>query len=492
MKCVQVGISEWLVVFTFSQASRGRRVFYVLPTVELRNIFVADRVERPMKTIRAYRDIISGSKEQKVEGILEVDNRGLKTWGDHGVMLFVGSNSKVSFLSFSADVVVIDERDKCNQANLAMAPDRYQASELQIWREVGVPTVEGKGIAESFNDFSDAKEWFVKCIHCNEWQFLDFFENVIREVDDQVFQLRDLDWIEVERDVKLFCRKCGKEINRLSDGEWIHKFEGRDTSGYHVSEQMFANTKIANMWKAFLEALQNESKMQRFMNSLLGLPYVSAGAKLTLAILDECVELGEKYRMPSKAKKATMGVDVGKVLNVTICDHPRKEKFRRPVFIGTVRDFSELHSLIDRFGVTVCVVDSLPETRKAKEFAKEARCAVWLCEYVTERIVDMNLKKDPDDPKINIVQVDRTQSLDGLVADFNRGEVVLPANASTLDGGDVFRQLGVPTRVYREERNAFVWDSGNKADHYFHSFNYEKIAVNLLGKIPKPQIRVIE
>jgi len=462
-----------LVCDTLARADDGLRVFYVLPTIELRNVFVRDRVDRPLLTIPYYRSRVK--KDKKIESVIEIDNVGLKSFGENGLMLFVGSNSKVSFLAFPADKIIVDEFDKCHQDNLSLAEDRISASDYKHRIDVSTPTVEGFGIDELYGK-SDRKKWLVACEHCKERQELNFFINVVREVGDREFELLDKEWKpEGNGDIRVFCKKCGKPMNRLAQGEWVAECPEQNLSGYAISQLFSSHLSVVEIFETFNDALLNESRLQRFYNSILGLAYTASGSKLTKAILDECVKAGGFYNLPSRAENTSMGVDVGSVLNVLICDHPR-ENVRRLVFAGTVREFEELHTLVARFGVKSAVVDIDPETRKAKEFRDTVNCDVWLCDYPSS--------PDPGEMSIDYedrtIKVDRTQSLDGFVADVLKQTLLLPANASSLDGGDFYGQLCASTRVFEEATGHYRWMEGSKADDYFHAGNYERIASQFL------------
>jgi len=469
-----VGISELLICDAFACADMGLRVFYVLPTIDLRNTFVRDRIDRPLLTVPYYRHKTKPTKKE--EAVFDVDNVGLKSFGENGLLFFVGSNSPISFISFPADVAFVDELDKClaiqrkqTKNNLTLIPDRMVASKYKFMREVSTPTIEGFGIDESYNQ-SDKKHWLIKCEHCGLHQEVDFFVHVVQQSGDNVFKLIDQDWTDGSaEDIGVFCKKCGKKIDRLSQGEWVAEHPGRGVSGYAISQLFSDHLTVAQIYRQFLEAQINESKKQRFYNSILGQAYTSTGAKISKALLDECVKLGQFYNLPSRAENATMGVDVGNVLNVLIFDHPGDH--RRLVFAGTVRNFDDLHTLISRFGVQVACIDYEPERREARRFQGDANCDVWLCDYVSNpQNAEMQI-----DYETKFLKADRTQVIDGFVGDITSQVLLLPANASTLEDGDFYAQLCSPTRVQDETTGLYSWVN-SKPDHFFHCGVYERLA----------------
>jgi len=466
-----------MICDAFSLADEGLRVFYVLPTIDLRNNFVTDRIDRPLLTIPYYRQRVKPTKKAGFE-VVEADNKGLKSFGDQGVLFFVGSNSPVSFISFPADVAIIDELDKCLEVqrkqtknNLELIPGRMTASPYKYIRKISTPTIEGFGIDEAYTQ-SDKKHWMIKCEHCGTWQEPEFFVNVVRETEDNVFELVDSEWQKGSKtDIKIFCKKCMGEIDRLVKGEWVAEYPDRSVSGYSISQLFSAHLTIAQIYDKFIKSKTNESRRQVFYNDILGLAYTAKGTKLTKAILDECVKSGLNYNMPSRSDATTMGVDVGGPLHVVIHDHPSGNS-RRLIFAGTVQEFEELHTFISRYGVQVCVMDIDPETHKAREFQKEANCEVWLCDYLSSpQQVDVILDLDK-----RIIKADRTQVMDALVSDYVEQTVLLPANASTLNDGEFYSQLCAPTRLLDEDTGHYFYTEGSKADHFFHAEVYEKLA----------------
>ena len=487
-KSVQSGGTEFLVCDTLALADRGLRVFYVMPTIELRNVFVQDRVNRTLLSSPYYRRKIRKAKQR--EDILDVDRVGLKSFGEKGMILFVGSNSPVSFLSFPADVVIVDEIDACHEKNLSLAPGRLAHSPYKWTRKVSTPTHEDFGIDAEYKA-SDQRAWLLKCEHCGEHQELDFFVNVVFQVGDNQHMLRDQGWESgAERDIGVFCRRCQKPIDRLSRGEWIPRYPGRHLSGYAISRLFSAQATMAELYDHFLEGLKNETKMQRFWNLDLGLAYTATGTKLTPAILNQCVKAGDNYNMPSRSAGCTMGVDVGQpLLHVKICDHPR-EGCRRVVWVGTVRDFEDLHTKVALYGVRWAVVDMTPETRKAQEFQDQMRgfCQVWLCKYPSV-VQDEAMRVKEDE---QIIVADRTQVLDAYVSEILNQRILFPANAASLDNGEFYRQLCASTRLYDEIMKHYYWSDHGKPDHYFHAGSYERMACQFMSgliEVPPAQQR---
>ncbi len=486
-KAVQCGVSELLIVDALAAASRGLQCLYVMPTQEKRDAFVANRVSRVIRATPFYRGLVrSGS------GC--ANSAGLKHFGK-GVIRFVGSNVESEFIEFPADLVIVDEVDRCSQENLPLVRDRLAASEHKLAAWASTPTLVGAGIAKLF-DATDAKEWFVRCDACGERQPLDFFKNVVRQTADDEYELLDREWVEKnaclsgqtcptsptrptspgERrspDLRVFCIRCGQPIDRLAQGEWVARHPDCGVSGYHISQLFVPTCSVRELWDDWQAALQNDFERQRFYNSLLGEPYTAEGSGLSRADILACC--GD-YAMPHRAAGATMGVDVGEWFHVRISDHP-EPGVRRAVFIGRVREVGELDLLLARYDVRCCVVDAQPEAHLVREWQKRHPPGrIWRCVYTDDDVRE--LRKDHRE---GIVRAARTPSLDAATEDILSRRNALPRNAATLDGGDFVAQMTAPVRTLvtgPQGAQRYVWTKP-AADHYRHADNYDALATRL-------------
>ena len=467
MKCVQVGVSEWLIVVALSKVKAGWSVIYTLPIESLRNTFVSNRIDKIINLVPYYRHGIKTATGQ-------ADQAGLKhLWG--GAIKFVGTNSESSFLEFPADMLIIDEIDKSDTDNLKMANDRLDASDHKFKRVVGNPSFKKFGIHAEYLS-SDQKLWHVK--NCNHEQPFDWFKNVVRRINENEYELRDRNWLSNSiQDIGVHCSKCDKPLNRLSDGRWGGDFPERDKSGYQFN-QIFSPTKtIADMWDEFIQAQSDSTKMQVFYNSRLGLPYEGVGDSITEALLRaKCMA---DYLMPSTAENCTMGIDVGKKFHYRISDEP-EPGVRRAVAVGFCYTIEELSTKIQQYNVKHAVIDYLPETRKSKELQAMHPDIVWLCQYTSVKTGFWNVKADE-----GTIHVDRTQAIDEMVAGILKGNNIIPKDFASLDNGEYLEHMEAPVRKFNEKSNPprYDWDEGGKSDHYFHAENYDALALRIKKEI---------
>jgi hypothetical protein len=485
MKAVQLGLTELVLVSVYSKALRGWFIIYSFPVIELKNSMVANRVDKSINQVDFYRKCVSESPTG------DADSRGLKHFG-MGIIKFVGTNSKTAFVGEAADMVVNDEFDESNQENVKKAPDRLDASPHKYHWRFGNPSHSKYGIHAEFLK-SDQKEWHLTCQHCGEEQALEWFNNVVEKTGEHEYRLYDKDWKPgCDRDIKIVCRKCKGDLNRLSNGRWIKQNPSSQISGYHLSQLFSPTITIEKLWNKFQVGQIDPTELQLFWNSGLGLPYEAVGTNVTVSLLE--AKAMRDYLMPSSGEGCTMGVDVGKKLNVRISAYDEENPdTRKAAYIGSVNDFEDLDTLILSYGVDFCVIDSRPEARKARELQERFPGIVWLCDYATNEKLDFWTVDDTD----MTIRADRTEACDGMVSMILTGHDHIPKDFKYLDGGEYITQMEAPKRKIVQEYRAdgspkpprYVWAETAK-DHHFHAGVYDYLAYRLRKLVGKRVCRI--
>ena len=480
-KSVKCGVSEYLVVREIAEAAVGRQVIHVLPNHVLRPRFVAERVDKPLRFVPEYRELC-----QIAMGT--ADNRSFKMIGD-GIVHYIGSNTPEPFVEVVGDTAIVDELDRCNLENLELLQDRLAAEgTVPAWCRVANPTHDDYGISALYAE-SDQGVWQVRCEHCKthrRWRRVDWFEHVVdveRDDEDNItdYRVRDPRFT-VGGDLRAICPGCGRPIDHLGDGRWAFLQSGHDRRGRHVSKLMTRQATLAELLATFVDALDDATKMARFINNDLGLPYSPPGSCLNDALLNACRrEFGVVHQA---AGPCTMGVDVGSVLDFRVSDSPEGE-VRRCRWVGrTPLRVDEVVGRLQKYNVRSCVIDAQPETHFCREVLRELgrdrtrRHGVWLCQFSG----GFDPKEPHKDTKNRIVKVDRTQIFDAATARIRQQRNWLPRNAQDLLGGEYYRQMQKPKRVVQETpdgdiRN--VWTKGE--DHQRLADVYDELAFRLGG-----------
>lgn len=466
-KSVQCGISEFEIISTLQNLRQGRSTLYILPTLEVRNDFVNNRVDRQIEQVPYYR---AGSKG--------TDNTGLKHFWN-GTVKFVGSNVPMAFREFPATDIKIDELDQCNMENLAYAKDRVAAAKSlgfePTQHRVSNPTVAGYGIDDAYN-LSDKKQWQIKCPHCNTWQSLDWFVNVVTQIDDNKYEslAESVGRTPDTEDFPVLCRACKKSMDRLASGQWVAENPGIGVSGYHISKLFTNQTTIRQLLIDFQKSLTNATLKQQFWNSELGLAYTGEGDKLSYSDFKKCELPG--YKMPMRGEGCIGGVDIGAQLHVRI-DSLVNGK-RRMVHASAIPNWDELDLILKRYNCRCVVIDYAPEVHMAREFALK-HAGILLCQYnQNERSGGQKI-----DRTTRVISCNRTETMDESTSAYLNGQIELPCDWQSLDGGEWVRQMTAPTRILDIKRKppAYIWDEAGQPDHHRHADNYCHMAAKLMG-----------
>ena len=457
MKSTQSGITEWIICLVIVGAINGRNIFYVMPTYNLIGRFVRERIDKTIQMTPIYQQYGVS------EGRSMVSNVGMKQIGP-GTIAFAASNSPTAFTEFAADWFVVDEQDRCNQANLEMGWERLSAAETQNRRVIKVsnPTVTGYGIDAAFAE-TDQLQWYIKG-DCGHWIHPDFFKHVIREDEPGRFIYCDESFdSDSTADALLICHKCGKPVNRRGQGQWVATYPGRRKRGYQISKLFSANVALRDIVERFEKGQNNPESMVRFYNGDLGHPYDASGAKVTVADLEACEQ---EYPVGYKPEGGIFiaGVDVGSVYNVCIGHMAYGQPGVKLVDAKEIRDTEDLKDLFRQYGVKFFVIDALPETRESRKIA------AWLAGgfvcYYTGGKREAFKGKD--------VSVDRTIALDAVKEIVSLKGLGLPAGARNIP--NFYDQMTISVRMFDADANsgegAYRWVEGSKADHYFHACGY--------------------
>ena len=484
-KAVQTGLSELMICMTLYHAGwLGKIVAYILPTFSVRDRFVNQRINKVLMATPSYRRLLPRGKD--------VGNNRMKRIGE-GSVLFLGSNTAGDFVEFSADTIIVDEIDQCDSDNLEKARDRIRASsDPRIFR-LGNPTLPTVGISTLFKN-SDQRFWFTKCPHCNKWQNLTWFDNVVEKDDIGNWVPRDVqsrkglvlgNIDQFANHVSPVCRYCNRTFTRQGFGEWVPRYTNRDLAGYSMSRLDILSQNLTELYIEWVLAQGNTTKISTFYTSVLGMPFEFAGARITTEMLANCQEDYELDYGGSddyENEVISMGIDVGSLLHVTISKAKVKgdKIIRKTLLVITCRSFEEIQDMILRFHVNCCVIDAMPETRKAQELRDWAivnGVYVWLCRFFpTPRVASQKYGRKLN-WKDKVITVDRTQIMDTTFDEFQNQERSLPIDCNTILG--YFEQMKAPVRVLDLNRSRIIWAEGSSPDHYRLSDVYDKLAFDL-------------
>ncbi len=375
-KASQIGFSTMEILKSFwAMKYKGWNIIYTLPSFSDVLQFVPSKV-----------NAIIGNNPILGEWTKDKDTTLQKKIGN-SFIYYRGTVSKKSEenkieggvgIMLTSDLNVHDEADRSDQNSLQQYESRLDASNYKGRWYFSNPT-HPNTLTQNLWEKSDQKHWFVKCPHCNEWQYLE--------------------WPDSIKDGKFVCKKCGGELSdevRMS-GEWIQKYD-KDISGYWIP-QLIASWHSA---KEIEEKFKTTTK-DYFYNFVLGLPYRGTDSAIDKDLILKCID----YSTPNFLNDNVMGVDVGLKKHFVIGN-------KQGIFkVGYAEDWKEIEFMIRKYDIRSCVIDALPDLTEPRKLQEKYLGIIWLSYFKKE------IKKATFvnwDSKSHTVYSDRSKML-GLVID---------------------------------------------------------------------------
>ncbi len=204
-------------------------------------------------------------------------------------------------------------------------------------------------------------------------------------------------------------------------------------------------------------------------NSKLGQAHISAENRLTMSdIIKLC---GGSPMAEEDPGPCYLGADVGSLIHCVIGKRDW-QKSGRIVYVGSFPDWNHLNTLMRRFNVARAVIDALPETRLAREFAQQHRGKVFLCYYQEHQKGSYKWNEQE-----LTVAANRTEALDASHNELINGDIILPQESDVIH--EFARHCSNIARVLQTDaetgssRYMYI-KTGD--DHFRHAQSYECMA----------------
>lgn len=465
-KSGQAGVSEWLISYAIHACDqRMANVLYIFPTEGTVSDFSTARLGPAVEASEYLTQIIvTGSGSGGSKGS---DRIGLKRFRDR-FMYLRGSlvepdGSAPKLKSVDAEVLILDEVDELDQRCPPIARKRLGHARASLgnvlW--VSTPTFPGYGIDAEFTD-SDQRNWMIPCPHCGHRQPLTI-DQVVLEWDEIG---RPLIWNgQADNRVWIGCENCGKELDRLADGEWVAKYPNNERAGFHISKLFSPHNRLIDTVKNLDTA--DETKRREAFNQDLGETYTPRGGNLTAEIIDACRR--DYGHGPDRFHTCCMGIDVGAVLHVVVRTMPNfLNKETKQVYAGEAT-WESIHNLVTIYNPRTIVIDANPEASKAREFQEKYQYnRVWVAYYPNQPLGTKHIEMLDWDVVQRKVVLDRTRIMDTMFAGFYGGKSTLPAHARNIR--DYYKQMRANIRVMKEVGHTGIevatYIDNNVPDHY--------------------------
>lgn len=479
MKSTQIGASTALWRWIVRQTDQfAETTMYFFPTSTHVTEFGDERIEPSIDASEYLRKRIPQGHTRR---------KTMKKIGG-GILNLRGLESRAGAQAVSAQAIVIDEYDDCNEQNISQAERRLTGAAAKGHkpriRRGGRPTLPGYGIDAAYQE-TDQRQHFITCPECGQEQIIEFAENLRwRSVDggDRILRA-GRDQFEVRKDVLeawRACRSCEASLEGapMLTGRWkpTAKGPGR-VPGFHVPRLIVPLTDLTQIVVA--SRATRISDVETFHNADLGIPYAAADAMLTDDDLDRAMAMGydEPFNTYEGRYPVTMGVDVAseRDLSARITEH-HPDGTRKMLKVWEPPDFEDVAKQMDRFRVSLCAIDSQPERRSAKAVAAAFPGRVVLVEYLDDpRSAAWNFK-----PEEAMVQVNRTEAIDAMMDGVRDGSnVMLKQEAPHYRDQMKALKRRIEEDAKGRPRKVYV-KTGQHGDDYAHAEVYDLVAKELM------------
>lgn len=349
MKAAQVGMSTAEIIKNHFDAKQNKiDIIYTLPTDNDRNAFVGGKVNR-----------IIANNPSMIEDVKDKDSIEQKQIGN-SMIYFRGTWSKKAAIMVAADRLSHDEKDSSKLDVIADYQSRTQHSQYKQTHTFSHPSLPETGVHADWLR-SDQKHWFVKCPHCNHWQYLSWNTEIVSKMS-----------IDLER--RMFvCKKCREELPSwaIATGQWVAKYPDRPMSGYWVPLLIAPWITAGEIIDKFQHP---DTTPEFFWTKVLGLPYADGSSKLLRKSFFQ--NLTNKRWAPGKEERVIIGVDTG--LRVDFVLGTKAGLFHH----GDCEDYSELDVFMKRWPRAIAILDGGGDILRTRAFKEKWPGRVFLC-YLT-------------------------------------------------------------------------------------------------------------
>lgn len=331
-----LGLSKMVVMpQTRPEFAGGFRVLYIAPTVEQVKVFSHDRVTPVVEQTPIIKKHFLNSSM--------IQNVFLKRFTNNSSMYFrYAAASADKARGLSVDLLLVDETQDIPSDNIDVIQQTMARSMYKRTIYAGTPKRTIGTLAKRWAH-STQNEWFVKCMHCEKWNYLD---------EQNLFP-----W-------GLGCRFCKKSLD-ARNGQWVRTNPAATKSeetgeylseGFRISVLMFAHAPWVNWQKDVWIPFQTKPR-GLFLNEYLGLAYDAGVAPITEAEIKACCTGGPMRQAPDKVVESYptfLGIDWGPInsenSHTVMAVISRRGKTSEVVhmhkFVGVESDYAYLHRQI--------------------------------------------------------------------------------------------------------------------------------------------------
>lgn len=442
----------------------GANLIYYLPTDRLATRFGQTRFDPYVARSKYLQSRLIGT-----------DQAGLKQMGTH-FFYMLGLHGKGGAISIPADEILFDEVALINRENMDLAQDRILASKLGWQRYFSAPLFEEDGIDELYRQ-SDMRKWLVKCEGCNKYSIVE------EEFPDNIRETKEAG----KTKIQIICPKCMKPLD-VAQGEWVpeHPERSDDCLGYRAPQLIIPDARLDLIWNRWKRAQGKPNKLALVRRSALGIADSGNMQPINSTTLELVEAAGDYYFQDSCSEICGIGIDMGDAAHIAVIAPYKNDGFRLiAAWHMDVEDLLEfIPHLEEVYNAGALSIDAMPYKTESKRVVRILQQATGYIQYFKQTYKETT--EGEDDKQVNVIQVDRDESLDETTSLFasNPPEALLfkPRNTDeekTLE--EVKRHLKklLKEEVVGADGNKRIQYKKNVDNHYGMAINSARIALDL-------------
>lgn len=395
LKAGQIGFSTMAILKTIWFAKYKKfNIGYILPTVEMVQKFVGSKVN----PIAQQNPVVQEMMKDK-------DSITQKQIGGNFIH-YLGSQTDLSAIMLSLDLLVGDEFDKSPQNILETYDSRLQHSEYGYKWVFSNPTRPDFGV-DRFWNISDKKMWHITHACGNNF-------------------VLDESCIDYSQQ-KFICPHCKNEIidEERRMGEWKTTAEG-EWSGYWIP--LWLNPMVSA--KTIAEHKKNKTP-EYFANFVAGLPYVNSNDALSQGRLDACLSPIAN----DQEGRVIIGVDTGHNIHYTMMN---KQGIFYHGYCPSVAEnptpgydpYNEIEKQMRKYPSSIVVADQGGDLIGIRKLQAKYPGRVFLCWFVKETR-NQQIIRWGESEEFGKVLVDRNRAIQLVVDEITEQRLVI--NGSKTD-----------------------------------------------------------
>ncbi len=486
-KAAQKGVTELMLRLQFWLASQGYNSAYFLSSVRYLRIQVQTRVE-PL--IRANPDLLKAiappeSEQQDDTNIprkyRSLDNLHVKRLYN-AYLVYLGLQGEADVRSYPLDAIFVDEVETLKPNLVDAIEERLLHSTLKWQRWFSQPKAVGYGIDERFQ-LTDQRHLLFTCTKCSaEFTLEEHFPHIILcKTPSGTINLAEINSIDLPQgEWHYACPKCHTVLNLHSldlKRRYVPKYPSRNYHGYHLTQLYSPTNTASDIARKYAFALTSTKRMERFWNSILGLPYAGgdtqpiAPDKLHYADTDD----------PAQEGHTCCGIDVGDTLHLVVLQqHGSKLRIISAHALKGVNKWRDAENLILAYKCKVVGINAMPYKDSAKALArslkKQGIQSIIIYDTASNSTSLREEDKEYGDP-VYALSVPRTDLMDGTVSALLSGAILMPP-----------RHLPITEQLLKHLQNYIVEqdpDTGKREyargreDHFGRALDYARTIARL-------------